>query len=1181
MLLNLNSRRRIATGFSLAIFAVVVILAFTAAATAQTTISTGSIQGTITDPSGAVVNGAQITITNKATGQVINTSTSSSGTYASGALIPADYVVRVEAKGFSTTELPVSVQVGVTAPGNVKLQVGEASQVVEVQGSQIRVNTEQGTVQGVLTAQQIDQLPINGRNFLDLAQLEPGVQIQDGTNFDPTKNGFSSISFGGRFGRTARIEVDGVDISDETVGTTTQNISPSAIEEFQISQSSLDLSTELTSSGAVNIVTRSGTNDWHGEGFYLFRDKRAGFANFPGGQDLPFQRNHYGGRFGGPIWKDKVFFFLNAEHIKQDAFTPVTAPDPFTALTGGFPAPFRETETLGRLDWQIRPGWRLFYRFSYEQNRSVASFGSPSYEPFANVNNAPVHAIGTDFNTGSYTHSIRWAYTKFRNGIADAVTGSSVFNPAPEITLSFAPGVNFFCVEGSPLCTGPNFLAPQKTYQSDKQLKYDGSKTLRSHILRYGVSYNRILGGGFAAFFGISPSVVSLFTDANKTFADNSCGTGAPCFPGGRANPLNYPVDNLLMGNGLGFFTERPGFGLPAGGEYDSRFAWYVGDSWKIKPNFTLTYGLRYVRDTGRADSDLPPVAELNSAPFSNIQPGLGNRVHQPNLNFAPQLGIAWDPAKNGKTVFRGGIGLFYENAVFNNVLFDRPGRLPSGLFFGTGVGCFLDTPIPIPLPDGSGTIDTSSICGQPVGNVASVIAADQTQFQQATIAAGPAANGNFIGNAFYDSSNANGITLFAPNYRSARSVQMNFGVQRELRQGMVLSADYVRNVATHTLLSIDVNRTGDSRFLNIENAVAAINATIGGCGPVTQATASAGIACYMGANATASISDFAANGLDSTVDLTGGSPCLTPCAFAGIEPNVGFLQMLFPTGRSVYNGLQMALKQDVKAPFPGARHMNLQVSYALSRYISQANDGDFINNALDQRNPVHFTGPTSLDRTHQFSFGGVFDLPLALRLSFGAHFSTALPRTMTLPQTGSPGEIFRTDVDGDGQTGDPLPGTNIGAFGRSVKTGDLNKVLSAYNGSLAGTSTPAGQALVDAGLVTQSQLSQLNAIQQPIPLAPAGEVGLGAFRSLDMKLAWVYKIRERFSIEPSFSAYNVLNFANFDGAGGRLSGELNGQAGSINGTTPANRTNRIGPGTGTFSFGAPRQLEFGLRLTF
>ena len=113
----------------------------------------------------------------------------------------------------------------------------------------------------MLNQDQIENLPVNGRNFLDLAQLEPGVQIQDGGDFDPTKVGFSSISFGGRFGRTARIEVDGVDVSDETVGTTTENIPSSAIEEFQLSQSTLDLSNELTSSGAVNVITRSGTNN--------------------------------------------------------------------------------------------------------------------------------------------------------------------------------------------------------------------------------------------------------------------------------------------------------------------------------------------------------------------------------------------------------------------------------------------------------------------------------------------------------------------------------------------------------------------------------------------------------------------------------------------------------------------------------------------------------------------------------------------------------------------------------------------------------------------------------------------------------------------------------------------------------------------------------------------------------
>ncbi|MGA8703954.1 MAG: carboxypeptidase-like regulatory domain-containing protein, partial [Candidatus Sulfotelmatobacter sp.] len=168
---------------------------------AQTTISTGSIQGLVTDPSAAVVSGAKISISNKATGRVIITKSTSAGAYTSGALTPGDYRLRVEAQGFKTSEIAVTVQVGVTASGNVKLQLGQATQVVEVQGAQIAVNTQQATVQGVLTTEQIENLPINGRNFLDLAQLEPGVQIQDGGNFDPTKNGFSSISFGGRYGR--------------------------------------------------------------------------------------------------------------------------------------------------------------------------------------------------------------------------------------------------------------------------------------------------------------------------------------------------------------------------------------------------------------------------------------------------------------------------------------------------------------------------------------------------------------------------------------------------------------------------------------------------------------------------------------------------------------------------------------------------------------------------------------------------------------------------------------------------------------------------------------------------------------------------------------------------------------------------------------------------------------------
>ena len=206
----------------------------------QATISSGNIVGTVVDETGAVVPGAKVSVNNQATGLQINTTTNSSGIYASGPLAPGEYTVRAEAPGFSVTLVTLTVQINNISNGNVVLHVGPTTTTVEVEATGVQVNTEQATVQGVITTQQIEELPINGRNFLGLAQLEPGVQIQDGATFDPTKNGYSSISFGGRYGRTARIEVDGGDISDENVGTTTMNIPASAIQEFQIEQSSLD-----------------------------------------------------------------------------------------------------------------------------------------------------------------------------------------------------------------------------------------------------------------------------------------------------------------------------------------------------------------------------------------------------------------------------------------------------------------------------------------------------------------------------------------------------------------------------------------------------------------------------------------------------------------------------------------------------------------------------------------------------------------------------------------------------------------------------------------------------------------------------------------------------------------------------------------------------------------------------
>src|SRR5215469_4587395 len=289
---------------------------------AQANVQAGSIQGVVTDPQGGVVPNAKVTITNKDTAAVLETTTTSAGTFVSGSLVPGTYTVRVEAPSFRTVSASYIVQINQVSSATIKLELGVSSTIVEVTGQAVAVNTDQAQVSGTLTTQQIENLPVNGRNFLDLAQLEPGVQIQDGGNFDPTKIGFSSISFGGRYGRSARIAVDGVDVSDENVGTTTTGVPSSAIAEFQLAQSSLDLSNDSTSSGAVNVATKSGTNSLHGEGFGLFRDRSVGGASTPGGGTLPFQRSQYGGNFGGPIMKNKLFFFMDGERTKQDSFAP-------------------------------------------------------------------------------------------------------------------------------------------------------------------------------------------------------------------------------------------------------------------------------------------------------------------------------------------------------------------------------------------------------------------------------------------------------------------------------------------------------------------------------------------------------------------------------------------------------------------------------------------------------------------------------------------------------------------------------------------------------------------------------------------------------------------------------------------------------------------------------------------
>ena len=1191
------------------------VLASSTLLLAQTTVGQGSIQGTITDPSGAVVGGAKITITHKATGQVITTTSTNSGTFNSGALIPGDYVLRVEAKGFRTSERAYAVQVGVTSSGNIKLEVGEASQVVEVQASSVQVNTEQSTVQGVITGDQIDRLPVDGRNFLDLAQLEPGVQIQDGQTFDPTKAGYSSISINGVFGRTPRIELDGVDISDETVGTTTQNIGMSSIQEFNISRSNLDLSTELTSAGAVNVTTRSGSNELHGQAFYNFRGRDSGVAAFPGGETGYYQRNNFGGRVGGPIIKDKLFFFIDGERMKQDGLLPLVVPAPFSQLSGGFLSPFRDSEVTGKLDWQATKDVHVFYRFTYNWNKSEANFGY-NYQVYSNRDNTPSDAVGVDWNKGSWSHSIRFGYLKFHNLIGDSTAGATFYNPIPTAEIEVADlGLQL---------SGPNLLAPQQTFQSNKQIKYDGSKVYGSHVFRFGIGYNDINGGGFASFFGNAPldivvtgtGPVNLITGATE---------------GAVNDPTAYPLLEAVLGNGQGFFTEKPNFGYPAGGQHDNRFQFYLGDSWKMKPNFTWTYGLRYNRDTGRSDSDLGviPCSVVNpatitppctgSAPLlDQFGPGLGNQVKQPNTQFGPQVGFAWDPTKKGKTVIRAGAGIYYENSIFNNTLFDRPAKLATGLFFqdsvlscgfgGPGTTSFTLVPgntVTSVTANGTTYDLATQVCGNPLSVSGPLVFDLQQEYQAAVKARGPSANPSYVGNTLEISTPLEGLAAFDPNFRNARSYQFNVGMQHEIWKGGVLTADYIRNVSTRFMLTIDQNHVGDARFLDTAAATTAIGTTTGAFGCAGGATAAA-INCAIAAGA--SINDFAGNGLDSANAVDGGGlPAnLSGAAFGGINRNVGPGDFEMPEGRSTYNALQMSYKQQVANPAPGFSSMNLTVAYTLSRFVGDGgNDQFFSATAADFNNPSYFTGPTSLDRTDQFKFGLTMEVAHhGPRLSVIGNFGTAHPSTpFLLAANGgasagvtSTGEIFRTDLTGDGTDQDIFPTSSgqaagkPGQFDRSVSPTGLANLINSWNSTTAGTLTPAGQALVGAGLFTVAQLQQLGAVKPYVAPPPPGAVGNGVFREVSTTLAWPIKITERFNIEPSFSAFNVFNLANFGIEGGALPNQTTpfaagstGSAGNVNGTATGltRESLRTGTGSGVFSLGAPRQVEWGIRLNF
>lgn len=1125
---------------------------------------TGTIEGNVTDPQSNVVAGATVTITEAATGRSINTTTDDQGFYTARSLQPGLYSVKIEKQGFSTaTTDKVVVQVGQVAKADIGLKVGSTTETVQVDigATDVQVDTVRQTVDGVITSRQITALPLNARNFLELAALQPSVTVVDGGNIDPTKsNAYRAVRVNGGSGTGTRVQLEGIDVTDETVGTTTANVSTDAVQEFNLSRSSFDLGTSLTTSGAVSIATRTGGNKFSGSGFYFKQDDR--FDARPGFEaaKTEFNRDQEGYRFGGPILKDRLFFFSNFERLNQLDFNSFTSGS-FPQLNAASGLPIKTRYALNRLDWSVRNNLKVFYLHNYNDD---LSFGGSIRSPFTNGDWTNTHVVGANLSGSRFTHSFRFGYVNFNNQINSSELSGFEFPRTPQ-------GIPIQ-IDVRDISIGPNGLAPQQTYQDNFQFKYDGSGILGNHILRYGGEINRIILGGFANFAG-----------PLTAFGDDFSSTST--------NPLDYTLQDFSTGPNAGFFTATPAHNLPFGGKFDTRYAAYVGDQWRIRHNLTLSLGLRYNYDTNFfASTDAPSIPALDQ-----YGAGLGNAPKYPKNAFSPQVGFAWDVFGDGKTSIRGGFYLAYEANIYNNALFDEFARIR------TGIGPSFFTEEAIFGPDGNPIVvngipgcDPADVAngdyrcltnggytiGQALPYLGQIHAAVQAAYSNLS-------NYDPLGQP-REFDNDNGNTFggqYSSQYKIPYSMQFNIGFQRELFKGNVLSVDFVRQRGIGLpILFSDYENRKDARFFDAAAAQAHVISFLADCGVASVAEAiSEG--CLAGTEDAfqPTIADF---GLSSDQVFTGRTSLTRARIIVG--------------GFSLYQALQVSLNGrlgDITSKYLriGDRSLlkGLQYTVGYAWGVNKGTTGsarpEFFANVTNNRNFNQDYGPTGLDHRHTLTVSASMDLIGGFRLDQIYQFATPSAISLFIPNFDGSNGIFTSDLNGDGGTsssprGDLLPGTNIGSFGRKFSSiSALNDAITAYNNTYAGKLSPAGQRLVDAGLFTEAQMRALGATMTSIALVPTTNPDpfQNSFKA-DYRLTRPIRLwKESWILEPSISFFNVFNNASKNVYSG-----LDGTCGSLNfdyNNPPADEPdctvgalNRIRG----LAFNR-RQLQFGIRFSF
>lgn len=624
------------------------------AASAFAQATTGELTGRVVDAGGAATPAATVSVKNEDTGLTRSTTTNDSGEYTFTLLPPGPYTVTAELSGFKkAVRQDVVVSVGTRQTLGLTLEVGNLSESVIVTGQTPLVETTRSDIGGVVTPKEITGLPLLNRTFANLAVVMP--EARPAGNFDPTKTRVGNVAMNGGDGRQLDVNVDGGDNKDNVVGSLLQNFAYESIQEFQVLQHRWTAESGRAVGGVVNVITKSGSNALRGSAFGTYRDQDLAAKDFfqkRGAAKQSFERWEYGGSVGGPLRRDNLFYFGALERFDEPkGQTPVRA-DALTQLSfvpgarpvSSIPTPYEDTLFTAKIDHRLSPAQTMFYRFSMQKNSSNNDqINNPALTDLSggstNVNDVYDFVANHTFHVASdKLNQFAFHFQDFQNEIL-GVTDDP-------ITI-FAGGFR----------TGPAPNTPQATTSRKYQFRDDFTWTRGDHAMKAGTNYIYTQLGGYFYFGAFGYQLT--WGDTPQTIATNTAR-----YPQGFATPGAL--------RNIDYFT-----GEASHAQNFHQLAFYAQDDWRVNNRLTLNVGLRWDANIGLLTDQannrtIGLLQQLNDPRAQAITADAGklSRKTPGWAEFQPRLGFAYDPNGDGRSVVRGGYGIFFDQIFQNLTIF-------------------------------------------------------------------------------------------------------------------------------------------------------------------------------------------------------------------------------------------------------------------------------------------------------------------------------------------------------------------------------------------------------------------------------------------------------------------------------------------------------------------------------